>query len=243
MATFVLVHGTWHGGWCWAPVVQRLGEAGHTALAPTMPGHGVDDDRAGITNEHCAAALVDLFEQRDLRDVVLVGHSWAGSVLSAVTPQLSDRLRRLVYVNAFVLEPGECQLDVLPPPLAEAFGQMAGSTPDRSMPTPPFELWQEAFMPDAGEEAQRLAWHLLSPAPFGCWESKNTVAVRELDVPRSYINCRDDVSLPPGEFAWCPRFPDRLGEHRFVETDGSHEACFTQPLKLADAILEASSDG
>lgn len=241
MATFVLVHGSWHGGWCWTPVVARLAEAGHTAFAPTMPGHGVDDDRAGITNNHCGAALVDFIEGLDLEDVVLVGHSWAGTLLSAVAPELDDRLQRLVFVNAFVLEPGECQLDVLPPAYVESFGERAAATADRSAPPPPFELWQELFMQDAAEEAQRLAWNLLSPSPFGCWESKNTVAVSDLDVPKSFVSCRDDISLPPGAFAWCPRFPNRLGEHRLVETDGSHEACFSQPVNLAKAILEASS--
>jgi pimeloyl-ACP methyl ester carboxylesterase len=206
-----------------------------------MPGHGVDDDRAGITNDHCAAALIDFIEGQDLDDVILVGHSWAGTLLSAVTPQLSGRLQRLVYVSAFVLEPGECQLDVLPPAYVESFGEMAAATDDRSMPPPPFELWQQLFMQDAAEEAQRVAWHLLASSPFGCWESKNTVAVRDWDVPKSFISCREDISLPPGEFGWCPRFPERLGEHHLVEIDGSHEACFTQPVKLADAILEEIS--
>ncbi|MDP8932210.1 MAG: alpha/beta fold hydrolase [Actinomycetota bacterium] len=240
MATFVLVHGTWHGGWCWAPVARRLSERGHAAFAPTMPGHALDAERVGINNEHCADALVAFIQQRDLHDVILVGHSWGGTLLSAVAPRLVNRLQRLVYASAFVLEPGESQLDVLPPDYVGLFEKLAASTPDRSLPPPAFEIWQEAFMQDAGAEAQRLAHNLLSPSPFGCWETKNAVAVRDLDVAKSYINPRHDISLPPGEFAWLPRFANRLGEHRFVETDGSHEACFTRPVGLADTLLEAS---
>jgi pimeloyl-ACP methyl ester carboxylesterase len=240
MGTFVLVHGSWRAGWCWAPVVTRLAEKGHVAFAPTMPGHGIGADRAEITNEDCADALVRFIEGRDLREVVLVGHSWGGTLLSAVAPRLSDRLGGLVYANAFVLEPGECQFDVLPSYYVEAFKELAARSPDQSMPPPPFETFQQAFMQDAGEEAQRLAYGLLSPEPSGCWETKNTVAVRELDVPKSFISARQDISLPPGDFAWCPRFPDRLGAHRLIEIDGSHEVGFTRPLELADAIIEAS---
>ncbi|MGH9003618.1 MAG: alpha/beta fold hydrolase, partial [Acidimicrobiia bacterium] len=81
MSTYVLVHGSWHGGWCWGPVVAGLAERGHVAFAPTMPGHGVGAERAGIRNEDCINALVEFIEERDLRDLILVGHSWGGTVL------------------------------------------------------------------------------------------------------------------------------------------------------------------
>jgi len=239
MATFVLIHGSWHGGWYWAPVARRLTEKGHTAFAPTMPGHGVTDSRADITNEQCADTLVDYIVERDLHDVILVGHSWAGTVLSTVAPRLVDRLQRLVYASAFVLEPGECQLDVLPPGHVELFNSLVAETADGSLPPPPFDLWQQVFMQDAGEEAQRIAHNLLCPTPFGCWQSKVDVAVRDVDVRKSYVASWEDISLT-GEFAWSPRFPERLGEHRLIETPGSHEACFTRPAQFADAILEAS---
>ncbi|MGH8990154.1 MAG: hypothetical protein ACRDZ7_01340 [Acidimicrobiia bacterium] len=141
-----------------------------------------------------------------------------------------------------MLEPGECVEDVLPPQYLEAFGKLAAGTPDRSIPLP-FEVFQQAFMQDAGEEAQRIVHSLLSPEPSGVNQTKNTVAVRDLNVIRGYINGRRDIAMPPGEFAWCPRFPQRLGEHRFVEIDATHEACFTQPSEVADAILEASAPG
>jgi pimeloyl-ACP methyl ester carboxylesterase len=239
MATFVLIHGAWHGGWCWTPVVRRLAEKGHAAFAPTMPGYGVTEQRAGITNQHCADTLIDYIDGRGLHDVILVGHSWAGTLLSTVAPRLPNRVQRLVYASAFVLEPGESQLDVLPPGDVEVFNHLAAGTPDRSLPPPPFDLWQQAFMQDAGEGAQRLAHNLLCPTPFGCWESKVDIAVRDLDIPKSYLAQREDISLT-GDFAWCPRFPDRLGKHRLIMTRGGHEACLTRPAELADAILEAS---
>src|SRR5205814_4120310 len=100
-----LLHGAWHGGWWWAPVADRLTDQGYAVLAPTMPGHGVTDDRAGITNAQCADALVDFLDKRDVHDAILVGHSWAGTLISTVAPRLLDRLHGLVYMSAFVLEP------------------------------------------------------------------------------------------------------------------------------------------
>ena len=238
MATVVMIHGAWHGGWCWAPVAAHLTEKGHTVFAPTMPGHGVTARREGVTNEHCVEALVDYVADRELEDVILVGHSWAGTVMPTVAAQLGDRARALVFVNAFVLERGECQLDVLPTHYVEPFEALAGSRPDRTLPPPPFELWQQSFMQDAEEGAQRLAHSLLSPTPFGCMESRSAVAARDLDIPSSYVFCREDITLTE-EFAFTPRFADRLGQHRLVETAGSHEACLSQPIELAEAIHES----
>ncbi|HEU4409056.1 MAG TPA: hypothetical protein VFS43_27605 [Polyangiaceae bacterium] len=102
----------------------------------------------------------------------------------------------------------------------------------------PWEVWAAAFMQDAGEEAQRIAYNLLTPEPMGVFEAKlDQGDFFALDVPKSYVACRQDIVLPPGEFAWYPRFGERLGEHKLVEMSGSHEACFPRPVELADAIV------
>lgn len=240
--TYVLVHGAWHGGWCWTPVSRRLSEQGHAAHAPTMAGHGPGVERAGVGHEDCVESLVRYIEERDLRDVILVGHSWGGNVLCGAAPRLADRLSRLVYWSAFVLLDGESLLDAVPPNYRELFEHLASQTPDRTV-TMPWEVWTAAFMQDAGEEAQRIAYNLLTPQPMGVFEAKlDQKDFFALDVPKSYIVCREDIALPPGEFAWYPRFGERLGKHKLVEMNGSHEACFTRPVELAGAIMDASSD-
>jgi pimeloyl-ACP methyl ester carboxylesterase len=118
--TFVLVHGTWHGGWCWRRVADLLRAQGHTVFAPTLTGLGershllspeVDVDLHG-----CDIATVLRFE--DLTDVVLVGHSYGGPVISGTADIEPGRNRHLVYLNSGIVENGQALLDRLPPELA-----------------------------------------------------------------------------------------------------------------------------
>ena len=109
MATFVLVHGAYQGGWIWKPVVTRLRAAGHTAYAPTLDGcaeraHLV---RPGITVATHAAEIAQFLFYEDLRDVVLVGTSSGGMVIVKAAEQARDRIARLVFVDALALLPGE----------------------------------------------------------------------------------------------------------------------------------------
>jgi pimeloyl-ACP methyl ester carboxylesterase len=116
MATYVLVHGGWHGGWCWNRVAPLLREAGHHVLTPTMTGLG---ERVHLTSPQVDLALhiediVAVLEWEDLRHVILVGHSSAGAVISGVAQRIPQRLARLVYLDAFVLREGEGVLDLVP---------------------------------------------------------------------------------------------------------------------------------
>jgi pimeloyl-ACP methyl ester carboxylesterase len=117
MATFVLVHGAFHGGWCWRDVTAELRAAGHEVFAPTLTGLG--------ERSHLASPAVDLsmhirdvanlIEWEDLREVVLVGHSYGGMVITGVADRLADRLAALVYLDALVPQDRQCVLDLQPP--------------------------------------------------------------------------------------------------------------------------------
>jgi len=109
MATYVLVHGAYQGGWIWKLVAERLRAAGHLALAPTLDGcaeraHGV---RAGITVGTHAREIAQMLFYEDLRDVVLVGTSAGGMVVQKAAEAARERIARLVFVDALVLMPGE----------------------------------------------------------------------------------------------------------------------------------------
>jgi pimeloyl-ACP methyl ester carboxylesterase len=141
MTTFVLVHGGWHGGWCWRFVAPALRSAGHEVYTPTLTGLG---DRAhlarpGIDLDLHVQDVVALLEMEDLHDVVLLGHSYGGMVVTGVADRCAERIRRLVYLDAFVPENGKCALDYIVPERAAKFredGEQSGSiTP------PPLSLW------------------------------------------------------------------------------------------------------
>src|SRR4051794_36628721 len=102
MATFVLVHGGSHGGWCWTKLTPLLRTAGHDVFAPTLTGLG---ERVHLLSRDVGLSthitdITHVLEYEDLRDVVLVGHSYAGMVITGVAAQIPDRLRHLVYLDA-----------------------------------------------------------------------------------------------------------------------------------------------
>ena len=132
MARFVLVHGAWHGGWCWKRVRQSLQAAGHDVFTPTLTGVG---DRSHLASrdvdlETHVADVVNLIRWEDLDDIVLCGHSYAGCVITGVADRLPERIRALVYLDAFVLEDGQSLHSAVPPRLRDAQVSAANQSGD-----------------------------------------------------------------------------------------------------------------
>lgn len=116
MAIFVLVHGAWHGSWCWARVRQALTEQGHRVFTPTLAGvaeqsHALSPD---IDLQRHVEDIANLIRWEELDGVVLCGHSYGGCVISGVAEVVPDRIAALIYLDAFLLEDGECLHDLLP---------------------------------------------------------------------------------------------------------------------------------
>jgi pimeloyl-ACP methyl ester carboxylesterase len=128
MATYVLVHGSYQGGWIWQPVASRLRAAGHQVYAPTLDGcaERKDQVRPGITTETQAQEVAQLLFYEDLRDVVLVGTSSGGMVACRVAELMHDRISRLVFVDALALLDGEKIRDIVTRSTATASGLTAG---------------------------------------------------------------------------------------------------------------------
>jgi pimeloyl-ACP methyl ester carboxylesterase len=236
---FVLVHGAWHGGWGWQPVAARLRSAGHRASAPTSPGLDVNDDPRGVTLADCVDALVDHVERSDRTDVTLVAHSWGGYVVAGAAPRLASRLKRIVFWSAFVPETGRSLYDEVPAEFQGLFDQLAAASADNTV-TLPLEVFQQGFMGDAAPEAAAVVHSVLRPQPYRTFTDQPVggTAYRDLGVPLEYVYSTEDVALPPGDFAWTPRFPDRIGATP-IEVPGSHESLFTRPTELADGLLRA----
>lgn len=101
MAVFVLVHGSWHDGSAWDAVVRHLEGKGHKAFAPTVAGHGRGAPR-NVTHADCTRSLVEFITGNSLSDIILVGHSFGGTLISKAAEAIPGSIRRLVYQNAFV---------------------------------------------------------------------------------------------------------------------------------------------
>ena len=239
MATYVLVHGAWHTGELLEPTAVPMRAQGHHVFLPTLAGNRPGDAK-NVGLEEAVQSLVDFFTVRDIQDAILVGHSYGGMVITGAADRVPERLRRLVYWNAFVPNDGESLYDMVPSYYTALFDQIEQA--DGSVMLP-FPIWREAFINDASLELAQRAYEQLNPHPNKTSKDAITLSTNPADmpIPKSYLNCTEDTSLPQS-MPWHPRLSEKLGLFRFVQSPGSHELCFTNPTLLAEKIMEAGRD-
>lgn len=239
--TYVLVHGAWHTGAELEATAAHLRAAGHTVHCPTLAGNRPGDDRSRIGLSDAIDSLVGFLEAQSLTDVRLVGHSYGGMVIAGAADRAASRIRRLVYVNAFVPLDGQCLNDLVPPHYVALFDAVAATS--NQAVVLPFEIWREAFINDADLALARSSYEQLNPHPYRTFTEPIRLQrpLAELQIGKSYVNCRQDTAMPHG-LPWHPRLSERLGLFRLVECDGSHEMWFSNPAVLARAIEAAGRD-
>lgn len=158
--------------------------------------------------------------------------------------EVPERIKRLIFWNAFVPETGNSLLDETPPHYRALFQQLAEASDDNTV-TMPFPIWRENFIQDADLELATRTYGMLSSEPFQPFVDKlplDRFYSKLHEVGRSYINATEDIALPPGEWGWHPRMSSRLQGARLVQLPGSHEVMFTDPGLLARKIFEAGRD-
>ena len=164
MSTFVLVHGAWHDGSAWQAVIDHLEAKGHQAFAPTIAGHGKDANK-NVNHAQCTRSVVDYIIDKDLTDIVLLGHSFAGTIITKVAEAIADRIRRLIFLDAFVLNDGESVEDNIPPYYQTLFSRQASESDDNTVMLA-FDVWREAFINDADLELAKSSYARLSSQPY-----------------------------------------------------------------------------
>lgn len=120
MATYILVHGAWHGGWCYRDTASALRAKGHTVFAPTLSGNGehFHQSNQGITLETHIRDIVGVFEAEEVKNAILVGHSYGGMVITGVADRIPASIKSLVYLDAFVPQHGESVINLIDVALA-----------------------------------------------------------------------------------------------------------------------------
>ncbi|WP_213803617.1 alpha/beta hydrolase [Granulicella sp. dw_53] len=179
MATYVLVHGAWYGSWCWKRVRTALQAAGHEVFTPTLTGVG---ERSHLNSRDVNLSthindVVNLIKWEGLSDVILCGHSYSGCVISGAADQISDKIRALIYLDAFVLEDGECLFDLAREDWVQFVRQQTQESGDgwKVAPTPAefFNVnQQDSAWVDAQCTSQSLA----------CWEEPIKLTQRFADI-------------------------------------------------------------
>jgi pimeloyl-ACP methyl ester carboxylesterase len=186
MSNFVLVHGAWHGGWCWRHVVQALAAEGHRASAVTLTGVGerMHLMSPAITLETHISDVINAIEMEEMDDVVLAVHSYAGMIGTAIADRMPARLRHLVYVDAVVPKPGESWCSTHTSATREARLAAAAASPDFSFPPPDPSAY--------GLEGENHAWvkRRQTPHPGHTYQAALQFdAKRVAAVPRAFVNC------------------------------------------------------
>jgi pimeloyl-ACP methyl ester carboxylesterase len=227
MATFVLVHGAWSGGWAWKKVRPLLRARGHEVFTPTLTGVG---ERAHLAQPEVDLAVhvedvLGVLAFEDLRDVILVGHSYGGMVATGVADRAKERIACLVYLDAFVPRDGQSLRELVGPQARDASVEAQRTRGDgwRVPPNP--------MPPDTN--AEDLAWagprRLMQPAATFEQPLPVTGAVEKL--PRAYIYC---TRFAPGDAF--RKFADRAQTERgwrYDQLDASHNPQITTPEALA----------
>ena len=243
MATFVLVHPAWFGGWCWRKIVPRLHDAGHIAYAPTLTGLG---ERAHLASPAVGLSVhiddvVQVLTFEDLNDVVLVGNSSAGTVITGVADRASERVRCSVYLDAFV--PGDAQstFDLIAPDRQVAMAGLVESEGfgwllPRFSPTP----WEQ-FVPDAWHitDDDDLRWVLdrLRPTPFRHFTEPLRLEHASNEQPPSvYVRCSENPHPGFDRFAAAAR---STAGWTHCELSAAHLPYITDPEALTELLIEA----
>jgi len=233
MSTYLLVHGAWHSGECWARVAPLL--AGHRVLTPTLTGYGDKVHLAGpeVGLDTHVDDIVRLIVDEDLTDVVLVGHSYAGLVISSVANDVPDRIGHLVYLDAMVPEDGETAADVMP---------MTQDLVDRALESE--SEWRVPPFPEgpAGlfgvTDPADVAWlrTMLSDQPVRCLQQPvrldNPDAAK---IPRTHIHCT--AGAPVGRRPVPPIQPNGTPAQVW-ELPTGHDCMITMPAELAGLLLK-----
>jgi pimeloyl-ACP methyl ester carboxylesterase len=236
MLTFVLVHGAWHDGFAWKAVIDHLEAEGYQAFAPTVAGHGKNVNK-NLNHAQCTQSIIDYIVDKDLTDIVLLGHSFGGTVIAKAAEAIPDRIQRLIFFATFIPNDGESLIDSASLHFQALFDQLARESDNRTVMLP-FEIWREVFINDADLELAQSSYAQLSPQPYQPLIDKlDLKRFYSLSIPKSYLYCTEDNVFPQGE-GW----PSRLGLFRFVEIPGSHEVMFSNPVGLAEKIIVAGRD-
>lgn len=236
MSTFVLVHGAWHGAWCWYKLASRLRARGHTVLAPDLPGHGVD--RTPIAEVTMAAYVERVVSVLDRAPgpVVLVGHSMGGAVVTQAAEERPDLVRHLVYVAAFAPGDGQSVLQLARADKDDRLGATMVFAADRKSITLKPETIRGSFYADCPDEDLALAQSLLVPqAAAALVGTMHLTDANYGRVPRSYVECTQDMAVSIGAQR---AMPGRTGCRKIYTLDTGHSPFLAAPDPLA-AILDA----
>jgi len=232
--TFVLVHGAWHGGWCWRRVADRLRRYGHAVFTPTLTGLGERSHllRPGIDLATHVADIVSVLRWERLRDVVLCGHSYGGFVISGVAEEMPALIRSVVFLDAFLPGNGDTIQKVVGPAVQDA---IRAALQRGALGVPPRAA--EAF--GVNEADRKWVDDLCVPQPIGTFTSPIALSgARERIARKIYIRAKG-YDNPSFDRAFAAVQSDPSWHCHQVPC--GHDVMVDMPDRLTELLLQAAA--
>ncbi|MDL2403643.1 alpha/beta fold hydrolase [Rhizobium mayense] len=239
MTVFVLVHGAWHGGWCWEEVTPLLEASGHKAYAPDLPGLGEDlTPPAEVSLARCAGRISELLATIS-EPVVLVGHSAGGPVISQVAEYGNNRIFGLIYVGAHLLPSGDSMVTANERSIRpQADAELIVMQPDGSALVNP-EIARSYFYGKCSPDRVERALARLRPQSLALFTDPVQAGNGFAHLPRGYVETADDAAL----FLQQQRDMQAALPCRPVITLASdHSPFFSMPDRLAAALIQIAEE-
>jgi pimeloyl-ACP methyl ester carboxylesterase len=233
MPSFVLVHGSGHGGWCWQFIVPLLRAAGHDVYAPTLTGLGANshllEELDRISLDTHVRDVTNMLFYEDLSEVILVGHSYGGMVITGVAAKEPKRLSQLVYLDAYLPLEGESEVDLWPPEQKKKYqADVASGIKVR----PPMK---SSMFGITDPKMSQWVQERLTPHPYSTYEDPPPSGTSEsASIPRTYIHCTQ------GPFSsWMEPFAARARRLKWntYTMAAGHDVMITHPNELVEILL------
>jgi pimeloyl-ACP methyl ester carboxylesterase len=232
MANYLLIHGAMRGAWLWDRLMPLLMKGGGNPIAIDLPGHGDRKaDSSWVTMSNYISDVIDFIRKENLKDLVLVGHSMSGIVISKVAEEIPERIKHLVYLAAVVPKDNEALIELLTKERQETLQKLHGKVKEVFG-----TLEQLGPMYFTDQEGEEKAFYLkqLTPQPLApFFEKIHFNQFPKIDTPKTYILGLRDKSLPP---ELTRKFAERL-EVTPVEIDAGHDMMVSRPGEVAKVLL------
>jgi pimeloyl-ACP methyl ester carboxylesterase len=232
VATFVLVHGAWHGAWCWRRVARLLIRHGHEVFAPTLTGVGERSHllTAAVGLDTHVLDIVNEVKWQELSNIVLVGHSYGGMVISGAAEKIQKAIASIVMLDAFVPEDGQAIIDLQPPALRDT---IAAAQRDGAQTLPP----RSAALFNVNEQDRAWVDAQCTPQPLNCFVQKLTLTgARERVARKTYIRA---AGYPSQSFD-AALTTARAKGWRTYEVPCGHDVMLDMPERLTELLQEAA---
>ena len=235
-----MVHGGWHGAWCWKKTVPLLNEAGHEVIAPDLPGHGANKTNYSRRVYEQYAPFIGSIVERQTKPIILLGHSSGGAIITEVAKLFPRKIKTLIYLSAFLLPVGLTPPEIMLGDSASLLPACLQVDVKKEFVSVKRECAKEVFYADCTDEDAEWAINQLIPEPivFPASSGQPEIIRNIEQIPRVYIECLQDKALSP---RMQKKMYTAVSCRAVYSLPTSHSPFISAPEKLVEHLLDSTN--